>query len=66
MLGKESHEIRRIAGHASRIFSRRCSMVLFTAAAERTTFVLCGLAVEILGLAVAVRGHMLAQGENRL
>ncbi len=42
------------------------ALVLFTAAAERTTFVLCGLAVEILGLAVAVRGHMLAQGENRL
>jgi hypothetical protein len=42
------------------------ALVLFPAAAQRTAFVLCGLAVEILGLAVAVRGHMLAQGENRL
>jgi threonine/homoserine efflux transporter RhtA len=42
------------------------ALVLFPVAAQRTAFVLCGLAVEILGLAVAVRGHMLAQGENRL
>lgn len=42
------------------------ALVLFPSAAQRTAFVLCGLAVEILGLAVAVRGHMLAQGENRL
>lgn len=42
------------------------ALVLFQAPAQRTAFVLGGIAVEILGLAVAVRGHMLAQGENRL
>ena len=42
------------------------ALVLFEATAQRTAFVLGGLAVEILGLAVAVRGHLLAQGENRL
>jgi hypothetical protein len=34
------------------------ALVLFPDAALRATFVLCGLAVELLGLAVAVRGHM--------
>jgi hypothetical protein len=28
--------------------------------------VLCGLAVESLGLSVAVRGHMAARGESRI
>lgn len=42
------------------------ALVLFQATAQRTAFVLGGLAVEILGLAVAVRGHLLAQGENHL
>jgi hypothetical protein len=42
------------------------ALVLFPAPAQRIAFVFCGLAVEILGLAVAVRGHMLAQGEKRL
>lgn len=32
------------------------ALVLFTAPAERMAFVLCGLAVEALGLAVATRG----------
>jgi hypothetical protein len=27
--------------------------------------VLCGLAVEALGLGVAIRGHMQARGESR-
>ena len=41
------------------------ALVLFTAPVPRTAFVLCGLAVEALGLAVAARGHMEARGENR-
>lgn len=32
------------------------ALVLFRAPAERIAFVLCGLAVELLGLAVATRG----------
>ena len=39
--------------------------VLFPGAAQRAVFVVCGLAVEGLGLGVAVRGHMLTRGENR-
>jgi hypothetical protein len=34
------------------------ALVLFPDAAMRATFVVCGLAVEALGLGVAVRGHM--------
>jgi len=34
------------------------ALVLFPGPASRTAFVLCGLAVEALGLAVAVRGHI--------
>ncbi|HTW60742.1 MAG TPA: hypothetical protein VMD55_02980 [Terracidiphilus sp.] len=41
------------------------ALVLFPASAQRAAFVVCGLAVEALGLAVAVRGHMLARGESR-
>jgi hypothetical protein len=43
------------------------ALVLFPAPHEaaRTAFVLCGLAVEALGLAVSVRGHMEARGESR-
>jgi hypothetical protein len=41
------------------------ALVLFPAAAPRAAFVLCGLAVEILGLVVAVRGHMPAKGDSR-
>ena len=39
-------------------------IVLFPAnsAASRAAFILCGLAVEALGLAVAFRGHMEARG----
>ena len=39
------------------------ALVLFPAPAPRATFILCGLAVEAVGLAVAVRGHMEARGE---
>ena len=41
------------------------ALVLFTDPAQRAAFVVCGLAVEVLGLGVAVRGHMLARGESR-
>jgi hypothetical protein len=41
------------------------ALVLFPASPSRAAFVLCGLAVEALGLVVAVRGHMQARGESR-
>ncbi|MGA3081880.1 MAG: hypothetical protein ABSD44_10920 [Terracidiphilus sp.] len=41
------------------------ALVLFPDPVSRTAFVVCGLAVECLGLVVAVRGHMLARGESR-
>jgi hypothetical protein len=41
------------------------ALVLFPAPALRAAFVLCGLAVEALGLAVAVRGHIEPRGEIR-
>jgi hypothetical protein len=40
------------------------AVVLFAAPGPRAGFVLCGLAVEGLGLVVAVRGHMEARGED--
>jgi len=41
------------------------AIVLFPGSMQRTAFVLCGLAVEAMGLAVAVRGHMQLRSENR-
>jgi hypothetical protein len=41
------------------------ALVLFPGLALRAAFVVCGLAVEGLGLAVAVRGHMEASGGDR-
>lgn len=41
------------------------AILLFPAPAPRVAFVLCGLAVEAMGLVVAVRGHMVHPGENR-
>jgi hypothetical protein len=42
------------------------ALVLFPAThAARTVFVVCGLAVSVLGLAVAARGHMEAHGKSR-
>jgi hypothetical protein len=41
------------------------AVVLFPSPAPRAAFVVCGLAVEGLGLAVALRGHMEARGGNR-
>jgi hypothetical protein len=33
------------------------AILLFPASAQRAAFVLCGLAVEAMGLVIAVRGH---------
>jgi len=41
------------------------ALVLFPAPASRVAFVLAGLAVEVLGLVVAVRGHIEERGETR-
>lgn len=41
------------------------ALVLFPDPARRAAFVVCGLAVEALGLTVAVRGHMLRRDEVR-
>lgn len=41
------------------------ALVLFPDLLHRGIFAFCGLAVEGLGLGVAVRGHMLARGESR-
>ena len=41
------------------------ALVLFPAPAPRAAFVVCGLAVECLGLGVAVRGHMESRREGR-
>jgi hypothetical protein len=42
------------------------ALVLFPAPAPLAAFVVCGLAVEAMGLGVAVRGHMQRRGEGRL
>ncbi|MGA8087605.1 MAG: hypothetical protein WCA10_09880 [Terracidiphilus sp.] len=41
------------------------ALLLFPASAQRAAFVLCGLAVEVMGVAVSVRGHMELRSENR-
>jgi UPF0716 family protein affecting phage T7 exclusion len=41
------------------------AILLFAAPVQRAAFVLCGLAVEGMGLAVAVRGHMEERGGRR-
>ncbi len=41
------------------------AILLFPDSAQRTEFVLCGLAVEAMGVVVAVRGHMQLRSENR-
>jgi hypothetical protein len=40
------------------------AIVLFPGLAPRAAFVLCGLAVEVLGLVVAVRGHIEPRGQT--
>ena len=46
-------------------FLTLAALVLFPDPTRRALFVVCGLAVEGLGLAVAVRGHMPARGAGR-
>jgi len=46
-------------------FLTLAALVLFADAERRAAFVLCGLAVEAMGLAVAVRGHIPARGASR-
>jgi hypothetical protein len=41
------------------------AIVLFSDPMPRAAFVLCGLAVEAMGLAVATRGHMPSRGDRR-
>jgi hypothetical protein len=41
------------------------ALVLFPDPTRRLAFVMCGLAVEAMGLVVAVRGHMPAKGASR-
>lgn len=41
------------------------AILLFPASTQRTAFVLCGLAVEIMGVVVSLRGHMELRSENR-
>ena len=40
------------------------ALILFPDPTRRAVFVVCGLAVEALGLGVAVRGHILPRGES--
>lgn len=40
------------------------AILLFSTPVPRAIFVLCGIAVQLLGLAVAVRGHMNSRGET--
>jgi hypothetical protein len=49
----------------SGFFLTAAALLLYPAATPRAAFVLCGLAVEALGLAVAVRGHMEPRGDRR-
>jgi hypothetical protein len=41
------------------------ALLLFPASTLREAFVLCGIAVEAMGLVVAVRGHMQISGDDR-
>jgi len=41
------------------------AILLFPDPALRSAFALCGLAVEAMGLVVAVKGHMQARGDRR-
>ncbi|MGA7108008.1 MAG: hypothetical protein WBV28_13095 [Terracidiphilus sp.] len=41
------------------------AVILFPDPAPRAAFVVCGIAVEAMGLTVAIRGHMPARGERR-
>ena len=41
------------------------ALILFSDALPRTLFILSGVAVEAMGLVVAIRGHMPARGDRR-
>lgn len=41
------------------------AVVLFPDPAPRLAFVFCGLAVEAMGLGVAIRGHMALRSDRR-
>ena len=41
------------------------AIVLLPSAAARAAFVISGIAVEVLGFALVVRGHLLSLGELR-
>ena len=41
------------------------ALALFPAGASRAGFIVCGLAVEAMGLGVAIRGHMARPEESR-
>ena len=41
------------------------ALLLFPSPAPRIAFVLAGIAVEVMGLCVAIRGHMHAREEPR-
>ena len=40
------------------------ALILFPDGGIRTAFIICGVAVELLGLGVAVRGHMERRAEH--
>jgi hypothetical protein len=46
-------------------FLTLATLALFPDPGRRLAFVLCGLAVEGMGLAVAVRGHILPRGAGQ-
>ncbi|HUB30713.1 MAG TPA: hypothetical protein VL967_13495 [Terracidiphilus sp.] len=46
-------------------FLSTAAIVLFPDPAPRAAFVLCGLAVEAMGLTVATRAHMAPRGDRR-
>jgi hypothetical protein len=41
-----------------------CAVALLRSAGQRNGFVLAGLAVEVLGLVLAVRSHLVLSGER--
>ena len=46
-------------------FLTLAALALFPDPGRRVAFVLCGLAVEVLGLVVTVRGHMQSRGASQ-
>lgn len=46
-------------------FLSAAAILLFPVSTQRAAFVLCGVAVEAMGLVIAIRGHMQLRSENR-